>query len=200
MKNLAKWGLLSFALTAGSAAAQDTTTPKPDAFPVGETPIVQVGQTYTAETYGDWEMLCVKTAKGPEPCEVGQLALDEQANPIADVRIFPLPPGSQALAGSTIVTPLGALIANGIIINVDKKKPKQYPYMYCTTVGCVARVGFTALELQAMRTGDKMKISVVMASNAKAPVVIQVSLKGFSTAYAALSKKVIDAQKLQQGN
>jgi len=204
MKTLAKWTVLALVASAAGAFAQTTTAPAtPPAtsgatsqnFPVGAAPKVQVGQTYTADKKGDWEILCVKAASGPEPCEIGQLVLDDKGNPISDVRVFPLQPGSQAIAGATVVVPLGVLLANGLVIGIDGKKPKQYPYTFCNNVGCIARVGFTAIELQGLRKGTKGNLTFVMANNAKNPIAVPLSLKGFSSAYAALNKLLIEAQK-----
>ncbi len=199
MKPLSILSALALVLAlASSAVAQETAKPKPEAFPVGTKPKVQIGQTYTADTFDSWEMLCVKVAKGPEPCEIGQLVLDDKSNPISDVRFFPLPPGTVAIAGATIVTPLGVLLKNGVVIGVDDAKPKQYPYSYCNNVGCIAQVGFTGLELQALRKGKTAKITVVMANNRQNPLIIPVSLKGFAPAYAALSKYILDQQKAKK--
>ncbi len=186
---------LAVALTASMSMAQTPATPKPTQFPVGAPPKVKVGQTYTAETYDSWEMLCVKTEKGPEPCEIGQLVLDAKSNPISDIRVFPLQPGSQVIAGATMVIPLGVQLSDGLIFGVDKKKGKQYPYAFCNNIGCIARIGFTAIELQNMRTGKEGKLQFTMANNPQNPIVLAFSLKGFAKAYAALNKKIIADRK-----
>lgn len=199
MRTLLKWGVLALvAALATGANAQTAKKPAAGAFPVGKTPVIQVGQTYTAKTYGNWDLMCVKVAKGPEPCEIGQLVVDGKSNPIADIRIFPLPPGRAAIAGATIVTPLGVLLKDGMVITIDKNAPKQYPFTFCTKIGCIARVGLTGLELQSLRTGKTGKITVVLASNPQNPLTIPMSLKDFATAYAALSKRLIDEQKVKK--
>lgn len=163
-------------------------------FPVGTTPEIQLGQPYAKETFGDWEMLCIKTEEGPEPCEIGQLILDGNGNAVSDVRMFPLPPGSEAIAGATFITPLGVALQSGLLFAVDDKKPKQYPFQFCNNIGCVSRIGFTPLELQAMRKGETGIMSFRLVDNPQQPVNVGVSLKGFAAAFAALSKL-----RIQQG-
>lgn len=192
MKHLAKFSALALCLAlAPMAVAQETTESTDEAFPTGTQPEVQIGQAYQAGNFDDWEMVCVKAESGPEQCEIGQLVMDDAANPIADVRIFPLPQGSQAIAGSTILTPLGVSLANGLLFAVDEDEPKQYPFAFCNNVGCISRVGFTPLELQKMRKGAVAKMTIRLFQDPNNPISIGLSLKGFSDAYAALTKKTL---------
>ncbi|MCA8870135.1 MAG: invasion associated locus B family protein [Rhodobacteraceae bacterium] len=193
MHTLVKLGAAALiAAFATMAAAQDETQPKTEEFPTGSEPEVQIGQTYQAEQFDDWEIVCVKVESGNEPCEIGQLVLDSSGNPIADVRVFPLPPNSKAIAGATIITPLGVLIQNGLLFSIDDAKPKQYPYLFCNNIGCVSRIGFVPLELQALRKGNVAKMTVRMFNNPDQAIDIAVSLKGFSTAYTALTKRLLE--------
>jgi invasion protein IalB len=195
MKTFMKWSLLVLTATMASAAfAQDTTAPKTEEFPIGTDPELQPGQPYALETFGDWELLCVKVAEGTEPCEIGQLILDEQGAPVADVRVNPLPPGGAAIAGVTFVIPLGVVLQSGLIYAVDDKDPKQYPFQFCNTVGCVARVGLAPIELQAMRKGEVGKIAFRMITNSEQILKLEVSLKGFAAAYGALNKLKLEQQ------
>jgi len=197
MKTLSKWSLIALAtaLTVSTIAiAQTETETNSEEFPVGTTPDIQPGQTYVLETFGHWELLCVKVETGNDPCEVGQLVLDENSSPVADIRAFPLPAGAAAIAGLTFVTPLGVSLPTGLVFVVDDKAPKQYPYQFCNQVGCVARLGLTPLELQAMRKGEKGTISLRMISNTEQQLDITVSLKGFAAAFAALTKLMLDQQ------
>ncbi|MFT4999783.1 MAG: invasion protein IalB [Paracoccaceae bacterium] len=191
MKLLHKFCVLALASTltmTSGAMAQDDTTTNSEEFPTGTEPVVQPGQTYAREVFGDWELLCIKTPEGPEPCEIGQLILDANATPVSDVRIFPLPQGSAAIAGANFITPLGVLLQSGLVFGIDDKEVKQYPYQFCNNIGCIARVGFTPLELQAMRKGEVGKMTFRMANAPDKPANIELSLKGFAAAFAALSK------------
>ena len=48
-----------------------------------------------------------------------QLALDAQKNPVAEVSILKLPEAAEAEAGVTVVTPLGTLLTNGLVLQID---------------------------------------------------------------------------------
>jgi invasion protein IalB len=195
MKRFLKWSLVALGATFATNGAWAQTSAGTEVFPIGKAPEVQPGQTYAKKVYGDWELLCVKTAEGPEPCEMGQLILDENSNAIADVRVFPLPPGNAAIAGGTFINPLGVALQNGIVFGVDDKETKQYPYQFCTSVGCIARVGFTPLELQAMRKGKNGKLVFRMMNSGDQQVAVNVSLKGFATGYAELTRLKLEAAK-----
>jgi len=195
MKPFLKWCLLALSVAVFANGALAQTTPPSDAFPIGKTPEIQTGQTYAKEVFGDWELLCVKAEQGPERCELGQLILDGNSNAVADMRVFPLPPGNVAIAGATFINPLGVKLQGGMIFGVDDKATKQYPYQFCTSVGCIARVGFTPLELQALRKGDVGKLSFIMMNSGDQKITVNVSLKGFATGYAKLTKLNLDAAK-----
>ena len=194
MKALTRFVAIATSLAiAHGAFAQDQKNAK-QSFPVGKAPEVKIGQTYAVETFDAWELLCVKVAKGPEPCEIGQLVLDDKATPMSDIRVFPLPPGQPALAGATIVLPLGMDLQNGMTITVDKNPPKQYPYAVCNNVGCVARIGITALELENMRSGKQAVITANIYGTRQV-LTVPVSLKGFAKAYTALQKRIAKQEK-----
>jgi len=192
MKIFVKLCLLALLSASGTlTTAQETKAPASNAFPVGTKPKIQVGQTYLVETYKDWDLMCVKVAKGAEPCQIGQLVMDDKSNPIADIRFFSLPPNSPAIAGATMIMPLGVLLETGLVFGVDDKKPKQYPFVFCNAVGCLARVGFTPVELESLRSGKSGKMTLRMANNPPNAINISLSLKGFSTAFAALTKRML---------
>ena len=95
------------------AMAQTTETPAPaenieDQLSLGEDASApQIGETYTAETNGDWDLRCIKTEEGiDEPCQMYQLMADDAGTPVAEISIFRLPEGGRAVAGATIIVPL----------------------------------------------------------------------------------------------
>ncbi len=196
MKIALKMSLIGLsAAFAFAAAAQDTGGTVAEQFPVGTEPEVQVGQTFLVENNGNWDLMCVKVAEGPQPCEIAQLVLDEQSKPIADIRLFPLPPGGQAIAGGTFVIPLGVVLPNGLNFAVDDAESRQYPFAFCNNIGCVARVGFTPLELEALRSGNEGKMTFRMINDPSKVVTLPLSLKGFSKSFAALQKRILSQQE-----
>ena len=194
MKALTRFVAIATSLAiAHGAFAQDQKNAK-QSFPVGKAPEVKIGQTYAVETFDAWELLCVKVAKGPEPCEIGQLIRNDKGVPVAQIRVVPLPPGQPALAGANITMPLGVDLQHGLTVQVDKNPPKQYSYGVCFGIGCVAPVGITALELEDMRAGKQIKVVSDIYGGPQV-LTITASLKGFAKAYTALQKRIAKQEK-----
>ena len=72
-------------------------------------------------------------------------------------------------------------------LQIDDAKGKLYPDTFCAPIGCVARIGFTAEEITAMKAGANAKITIVpfVAPNEK--VELTISLKGFTAGYDAVA-------------
>ncbi|TMV72732.1 invasion associated locus B family protein [Thioclava sp. BHET1] len=193
---------------AGVAHAQDSsttsTTDKPAAAPATPAPAAPapaapaandnaaaasdgIGQPYVKSTSGDWQERCVHAPKGQDdPCQLYQLLKDGKQNPVAEMTIFPLPKGAQAVAGASIVTPLETLLTQQVTLQIDNSPAKTYPFTFCAQRGCVARVGFTQPEVDAMKKGSKIVVQIVPAASPEHPVDLDVSLKGFTNGYEAL--------------
>ena len=85
----------------------------------------QVGQTYVADNFGDWEMRCIKSAEGKDPCQLYQLLSDAEGNSVAEFSIFNLPAGQEAAAGATVVTPLETLLTAELRLKVDEGQARR---------------------------------------------------------------------------
>jgi invasion protein IalB len=146
-----------------------------------------VGQGYLAATFDQWEQRCEKTEDGKDPCQLFQLLKDADGNAVSEFSMFALPAGGKAAAGATVVVPLETLLTASLTIQIDTAEPKLYPYTFCTQVGCVARVGFTAEEVEQFKKGAKATVTVVPAAAPEASVSLDVSLKGFTAGYEAVA-------------
>jgi len=151
----------------------------------------EIGQTYVDGTFELWEQRCVKTEDGSDPCQLYQLLKDKDNNAVAEISIFDLPSGSQAAAGATIVAPLETLLTANLQISIDAGKAKVYPFTFCAPIGCIARVGFTAAEIDQFRKGAGAVMSIVPAVAPDQKVTLNISLKGFTAGFTA----VTDANK-----
>ena len=77
--------------------------------PVQEGP--RLGQRYSKETHGDWDLACVKTEQEQDPCSLLQIMTDENGSPMAEFSMFRIDQeGSQAVAGATVIVPLETLL------------------------------------------------------------------------------------------
>ncbi len=177
------------------AAAPETPaaeTATPDAAPAeaAETETATAGDPAAPEvmeivrdTFGDWEVRC---APQGEDCFMYQLAMDSQNNPVAEVSILKLPEGSEAAAGVTMVTPLGSLLQSGIVLQVDQGEARQYPFNWCSQVGCFARFGLTQELINSMKRGRTATVMLASVAAPEAPVSLNLSLTGFTAGYDSL--------------
>ena len=193
---------LLLALAAAPLAAQDTAAPTEDAATTEAAPATGdalalgqevggdgPGSNYTAATFEAWEQRCVKTESGVDPCQLYLLLKDKDGNSVAEFTMFNLPKGSEgpAVAGATFIAPLETLLTTGMLLQIDAAKPKAYPFSFCTQIGCVARIGFTAEEVAAMKSGANAVITIVPFVAPDEKVELTISLKGFTAGLDAVT-------------
>jgi invasion protein IalB len=146
-----------------------------------------VGEAYLAANFELWEQRCERAEAGTDPCQLFQLLRDGDGNAVAEFSIFALPAGGKAVAGATIVAPLETLLTANLTIAIDTGKAKVYPFTFCTQLGCVARVGFTAEEIAQFKAGAKATMTIVPAVAPEEKVNLDISLKGFTAGYDAVA-------------
>lgn len=189
---------LILALAAGlPAVAQETTTPAPadaaqpateDAAATAAAPD-DIGKPYVAEKFGDWDLRCIRTEDGADPCQLYQLLKEkESGNPVSEITLVNLPEGGKAAVGATIITPLETLLLEQLSFSIDAGKPVSYPFTFCNQVGCFARLGLTAEEVDRLKKGKSATVTVVPVANPNAKVTVEVSLNGFTKALEAQKK------------
>lgn len=139
--------------------------------------------TYVKETYGDWQLKCFRSEAEEDPCQMFQLLHEDAGNPIAEFSIFRLPPNSKAIAGATVVVPLGTLLTEQLKISVDGGKAKGYSYSFCSLVGCYARIGLTQDDIDAFKRGASANLTIIPAQAPDQSVTIKASLSGFTAAF-----------------
>jgi len=197
-KTLSSLLALTLGLTiAFSASAQDAATPgtgvpaeavAPDDLSMGATeqdPNAP-GAMRVAGTFGSWEQRCITDDADKERCQLYQLLKDGEGNNVAEFSMFNLPAGQQASAGATIIVPLETLLTANLTMKVDTAQPRVYPYTWCSTIGCVARVGFTQAEIDALKKGSRAQLTIVPVVAPDEKVILDVSLSGFTAGYDAV--------------
>lgn len=197
-KTLSTLLALSLGLTlAHGAAAQDAAPAEPapaadSANPEGlsmgqpEQDPNAPGAMRVEATFEEWEQRCVNGEDGNSTCQLYQLLQDGEGNNVAEISLFNLPEGQQAAAGATIIAPLETLLTANLTLRVDQGQQKVYPFTWCSTVGCVARVGFTQAEVDALKAGSVAQLTIVPVVAPDEKVVLDVSLAGFTDGYEAL--------------
>lgn len=147
-----------------------------------------IGETYVEGSFGDWELRCIRTEDGADPCQLYQLLQDQQGNAVAEISMFNLPDGGQAVAGATIITPLETLLTEQLRFSIDGGDTRIYPFSFCSQLGCFARVGFTGEEVDQFRAGAQGVLTIVPAAAPDQTVDLTVSLSGFTAGYAAVTE------------
>ncbi|WP_439122981.1 invasion associated locus B family protein [Marivita sp.] len=179
----------------GFAMAQENTATEEAEAPTGnaDLSVLDTGEpvndaaaddnTYVKTTHGDWAVQCLRVQEGPEPCQMYQLLKDDNGGNVAEVSIFRLTNGGQVEAGGTFVVPLETLLTEKLNVRVDSGQAKRYDFSFCTTVGCYARVGFTAEDVASFRRGNAANVTIVPALAPDQRVNVIMSLSGFTAAY-----------------
>ncbi len=152
--------------------------------PVDET--LQPGDTYVREKIGDWSVRCVVVEDADDRCQLYQLLSDENAQPIAEFTMLKLPEGGQARGASTIIVPLETALQNQLSIQVDEQTGKRYPFAFCNTIGCYARIGLTQEDIDAYKRGSSAVVSIVPMAAPDVRVSVTLSLNGFTAAFDQL--------------
>jgi invasion protein IalB len=192
IKNTLSYSLLATALWCGATfaqeAAQDSDAPQTQVgsdLDLGEAG-PRVGEQYVKEQSGDWDITCLKTENGDDPCLMRQVLNGQEGQPIADITITKLPEGSAAIAGATVLVPLEVLLQAQIALSIDGAPGRRYNYHHCNPVGCLAQLGFTQGDVDAMKAGNKAVLSLVSVVAPTQLLELEVSLAGFTAGFDGL--------------
>ncbi|WP_169052622.1 invasion associated locus B family protein [Pseudooceanicola onchidii] len=182
--------------TEQSQTEQAQTTPAVDStLDTGQSEEPQVGQGYVRESFGDWQLQCIKEEDATkERCQLYQLLLGEQGNPVAEVLIEKLPDGGQVAAGATVAVPHGTALAKDLRITVDGAKGKVYRYAFCDAASCYARIGLLAADVSAFQRGNSAKVTIFPFESQDTPVDLTLSLSGFTAGYEATTAPAAPAE------
>jgi invasion protein IalB len=147
----------------------------------------KIGEPYIADRIGNWSLECVRGQDGSETCEMTQLLLNKQKQPMSEISLFRLTNDQGIAAGANIVVPLETLLTIPLTISFDEKNVKQYPYSFCNAIGCIVRIGLTGNEINILKKGKQANISVTHISRPNQPITFSMSLKGFTAAFERTS-------------
>lgn len=216
MRNLiTAFAVLAAVTIPASVLAQDAAAPAADA-PAAEAPAAGspapadnglsmgapeeggVGSTYVAEEFGAWALRCVRSGNEADPCQLYQLLKDDQGTPVAEMAIFTVADGGEAVGGANVITPLETLLTANLRMAVDSGNAKVYPFAFCNVKGCYSRLGFTEEDLASFRKGAVANIAIVPAAAPKEQVVLKASLSGFTAGWTALVEANAAATKAAQ--
>ncbi|MFW8593095.1 invasion associated locus B family protein [Cribrihabitans neustonicus] len=150
--------------------------------PVNDEP--RMGQRYSKEKHGAWDLACVRTEEETDPCSLLQVMKGPEGNAIAEFSLFRIEQeGAQAVAGATVIVPLETLLPAALTISVDGAPGKRYNYSFCNQMGCVAQIGLTQGDIDAFKKGKKAVLSLRPAPAPDQVVTMDLSLEGFTAGY-----------------
>jgi len=140
-------------------------------------------EPYIREVSGDWALECLRIPEGEEPCQIVQTLTDDEDNQVANVRMFKLPAGGQAVAGALVAVPLETLLTAQLTITVNGGQPKRYPFSVCDRQGCYARIGLTQEDITTYKRGAAATVTLVPFVAPDERVDVTMSLTGFTAGY-----------------
>lgn len=139
-------------------------------------------QISVKEKNGDWETRCLDS----EGCAIHQIIVNEQGAPVSEINVFKVPDGGELAAAATLMTPLGTLLTKNVVIKIDNKQAKIYPFTFCTQIGCIARIGLSQADLSDLKAGSKATITIVPVAAPTTNIDLKLSLSGFTAGFNSL--------------
>ncbi len=155
----------------------------------GQQPADGPGSIYVKSNHESWELRCIRAEDGSDPCQLYQLLNSSENNPTAEISLFPLPEGQEAVVGATFVAPLGTLLTEQVRLQVDGATPKVYPFSWCDRIGCYSRIGLTTEEVNGFKRGNAATATIVPIGAPDEKVTLTISLKGFTAGFDAMLKE-----------
>lgn len=144
-----------------------------------------------------WLVRCDEIKDGEkvtgEYCEMVQsLSVSQKdADPATAQRLLEIaigyPPVGKSKANVVFILPLGILVSEDIVVDVDGKKAFDFKVKTCEAGGCIASFTLNDKEIGALEKGSVMQAKLTAASGQLLGV--EMSLAGFGEALAKVKPK-----------
>ena len=152
--------------------------------------------TAEAKTYDNWTYRCELAQQNDQKkdaaagrgdkkqCAIVQnLVLKQGGQTVMRVVVGLAPEQNQPFALFTL--PLGVILPPGVALKIDEADPLEFPYEICQPDGCKAVLKLDDATIDKLKKGGKAEVSFHGAGRRE--VKVPLSLKGFGTAFAALT-------------
>jgi len=133
----------------------------PDANP--ETATRAPGPDRVQETYGAWTVHCTG---GRDNCYADQGLYSKDGKTLLAKAVLFRPAGPGTRIELRTLTPLGASLKPGAVLQVDQGAENRVPYLTCVKRGCYAQTAMTDPLRDALKVGAKLAVAV-LAPNGK---------------------------------
>lgn len=138
-----------------------------------------------------WAVRCDDVKDGEKVvgkyCEMAQSisVAKKDADPSTAQRLLEVaigyPPGQKNKAAAVAILPLGVLVNEDIVVELDGSKLTDFKIRHCVVAGCVGAFTLSDKDIKKLSEGKAMVVKSVTADNR--PLAIELSLNGFSSAY-----------------
>lgn len=149
-------------------------------------PVVLTAQAQVkdGESFDNWTVRCEdsKDAQARQCFIFQNLVTREGAQRVLHVAIGYLPDRPEPIALVTL--PLGISLPPGASIQVDDGEPTRFPVERCEPNGCRAGLRLESPLLDAMKTGQELRVT--FQDGSRKPVTVPLSLQGFTAGLRAL--------------
>ena len=180
--------MLFFVFGVSAAHAQEADSgPSPGTQQGGAADITANRPVPVEETqHDDWTVVCFLLEGQGRICNMQQSISNAEGVTIARIS---LRAENDLFVGATaeIITPLGTQLVRGVGLRVDSDEARGFPFQVCVIEGCVAVVDLTHEDVDRMRRGNKIAMSIQEFGQPN-PVVLEISLKGFTKGFSQLTK------------
>lgn len=150
-------------------------------------PSAQDGWTSRCQDLKEGEKITGKYCEAVNSLFVAREGADPStAQRIAEMAIG-YPPGHDGDAQGVLILPLGILVKDKVIIEVDEKKALSFNVMYCEAGGCVATFSMDKGDIEKFSKGKEIAIKTQAATGQ--PVIISLSLANFSSVISKVAPK-----------
>lgn len=143
---------------------------------------------YVKATFEDWAERCLEQPDGGEICQMHQIVVNDEGEALAEVSLVNDVPQSDAISSMTIIAPLGTLLIANLPFSIDGGEPIIYPFLFCTELGCFSRIPLSAEEVEQLKKGSTAVATLIPALDPEQRFDVNISLKGFTSAYDAMVK------------
>lgn len=158
-----------------AALAQASATPKGD-----------FAAPKSHQEQGAWRLDCGETGGFLQTtCRMTQTVLIKETGSPLLTAMVERRPGDRALS-LLLKVPHGVLLASGMRLRFDAIEPVVLNYRLSDETGVFASTVLSEQMLNALKTGDTLKVTVVTSSGQA--VGIPVTLKGFATAFEKITE------------
>lgn len=153
--------------------AQESDSPPPIVQEVKDAPpsppqdnLASVSKPETVRPFGKWNLVCRVDVQDSSRCTLRQEVTWTGTTDMAlgvELRLHALGSGA-AVPRLRLITPLGVLLEDGILVALEGVPPIQVPFVSCTAQGCAANIDMAQDIIDAFAVKENLDVRYVLAN------------------------------------